>query len=114
MAFEIEWLEGAQNELDAEIAFVLNEFGFKAAQKAYLRIQVVIDPFGLIITQRKVIKGRCVFAERDKIKTVLRRVAFGFAALFAEYYDGTSERDRVTPPAWRPIPVISGMIVPFH
>ena len=33
MAFEIEWLEGAQNELDAEIAFVLNEFGFKAAQK---------------------------------------------------------------------------------
>ena len=39
MAFEIEWLTGAQNELDAEIAFVLNEFGFKAAQKAYLRIQ---------------------------------------------------------------------------
>ena len=29
MAFEIEWLESAQNELDAEIAFVLNEFGFK-------------------------------------------------------------------------------------
>ena len=39
MAFEIEWLKDAQNELDAEIAFVLNEFGFKAAQKAYLRIQ---------------------------------------------------------------------------
>ena len=39
MAFEIEWLTGVQNELDAEIAFVLNEFGFKAAQKAYLRIQ---------------------------------------------------------------------------
>ena len=31
MAFEIEWLKEAQNELDAEIAFVLNEFGFKAA-----------------------------------------------------------------------------------
>lgn len=39
MAFEIEWLKGAQDELDAEIAYVLGEFGFYAARKAYQRIQ---------------------------------------------------------------------------
>ena len=38
MAFEIEWLKGAQNELDAEIAYVLETFGFIAARKSYLRI----------------------------------------------------------------------------
>lgn len=38
MAFKIEWLKGAQDELDAEIAYVLKEFGFYAARKAYLRI----------------------------------------------------------------------------
>lgn len=38
MAFEIEWLQGAQNELDAEIEYVLGRSGFSAARKAYKRI----------------------------------------------------------------------------
>lgn len=38
MAFEIEWLKGAQDELDAEIAYVLDEFGFYTARKAYMNI----------------------------------------------------------------------------
>ncbi len=38
MAFEIEWLQGAQNELDAEIDYVLGRFGFSAARKTYRRI----------------------------------------------------------------------------
>ena len=38
MAFEIEWLQGAHNELDAEIEFVLGRFVFNAARKAYKRI----------------------------------------------------------------------------
>jgi len=38
MAFEIEWLESAERELDAEIAYVLENFGFTAAHKAYLRL----------------------------------------------------------------------------
>ena len=29
MAFEVEWLKGAKDELDAELAYVLNEFGIK-------------------------------------------------------------------------------------
>lgn len=43
MAFEIEWLKGAQDELDAEIAYVLGEFGLLAARKAYLRIQTNVN-----------------------------------------------------------------------
>ena len=39
MASEIEWLESAEQELDAEIAYVLDEFGFAAARKAYLHLQ---------------------------------------------------------------------------
>ena len=39
MAFEIEWLKGAQDELDGEIAYVLGEFGFYAARKSYQRIK---------------------------------------------------------------------------
>ena len=39
MAFDIEWLESAERELDAEIAYVLDEFGFEAARKAYLHLQ---------------------------------------------------------------------------
>ena len=39
MAFEIEWLESAERDLDAEIAYVLEEFGFEAARKAYLHLQ---------------------------------------------------------------------------
>ena len=38
MAFEIEWLESAERELDDEIAYVLEEFGFEAARKAYLNL----------------------------------------------------------------------------
>ena len=38
MAFEIEWLKGAEVELDAEIAYVLEEFGFYAARKSFRRI----------------------------------------------------------------------------
>ena len=38
MAFEIEWLKGAQDELDAEIAYVMDGFGFYSARKAYIRI----------------------------------------------------------------------------
>ena len=43
MAFEIEWLKGAQDELDGEIAYVLDEFGFYAARKSYLRIKEHVD-----------------------------------------------------------------------
>lgn len=43
MAFEIEWLQSAQNELDAEIEYVLGKFGFSAAQKAYRRIIDDVD-----------------------------------------------------------------------
>lgn len=39
MAFEIEWLESAKRELDAEIVYVLENFGFTAARKTYLRMQ---------------------------------------------------------------------------
>ena len=39
MASEIEWLESAEQELDAEIAYVLDEFGYAAARKAYLHLQ---------------------------------------------------------------------------
>jgi hypothetical protein len=38
MVFEIEWLRGAQRELDAEIEYVLGRFGFGAARKTYRRI----------------------------------------------------------------------------
>ena len=38
MVFEIEWLRGAQRELDAEIEYVLGRFGFRAARKTYRRI----------------------------------------------------------------------------
>lgn len=38
MAFRIEWLESAQNDLDAEIAYVLSKFGWNTARKAYLKI----------------------------------------------------------------------------
>lgn len=38
MAFEIEWLQGAQSELDAEIEYVFGRFGFSTARKAYRRI----------------------------------------------------------------------------
>lgn len=37
MVFEIEWLRGAQRELDAEIEYVLGRFGFSAARKIYRR-----------------------------------------------------------------------------
>ena len=37
MAFEIEWLESAEREFDAEMSYVLKEFGFAAARNAYLR-----------------------------------------------------------------------------
>jgi plasmid stabilization system protein ParE len=43
MAFEIEWLRGAQDELDAEIAYVLGEFGLFAARKAYQRIKTNVN-----------------------------------------------------------------------
>jgi plasmid stabilization system protein ParE len=43
MAFEIEWLKGAQDELNAEIAFVLGEFGLFAARKAYQRIKTNVN-----------------------------------------------------------------------
>lgn len=33
MASEIEWQESAEQEIDAEIAYVLDEFGFAAARK---------------------------------------------------------------------------------
>ena len=39
MAFEIEWLESAEREFDAEMSYVLKEFGFAAARNAYLRLQ---------------------------------------------------------------------------
>lgn len=39
MAFEIEWLESAEREFDAEMSYVLEEFGFAAARNAYLRLQ---------------------------------------------------------------------------
>ena len=73
MAFEIEWLESAQNELDAEIAFVLNEFGFKAAQKAYLRIQAHINclaTFPLIGT----IYPKLTYKDFEIRKFVIRQV----------------------------------------
>lgn len=38
MVFKIEWLQGAQSELDAEIDYVLDRFGFSAARKTYKRI----------------------------------------------------------------------------
>lgn len=38
MAFEIEWLESALKDLDAEIEYVYCEFGKIAAQKAYRKI----------------------------------------------------------------------------
>ena len=38
MVFKIEWLQGAQSELDAEIDYVLGRFGFSAARKTYNRI----------------------------------------------------------------------------
>ncbi|MBR4644632.1 MAG: hypothetical protein IKO73_05690 [Bacteroidaceae bacterium] len=43
MVFEIEWLRGAQNELDAEIAYVFSEFGFFAARKVYQRIKTSVN-----------------------------------------------------------------------
>ena len=43
MVFEIEWLKGAQNELDAEIAYVCGEFGFSAARKAFLQIKTHVS-----------------------------------------------------------------------
>ena len=39
MAWEIEWLESAQEELDREIDYVIREFGYLAAQNAYNRIK---------------------------------------------------------------------------
>lgn len=38
MAFEIEWLESAQNDLDVEVNYVLQEFGYAVARKAYQRV----------------------------------------------------------------------------
>ena len=38
MAFRIEWLESAQNDLDKEISYVLGNFGRNTARKAYLKI----------------------------------------------------------------------------
>ena len=40
MVFKIEWLQGAQSELDAEIDYVLGRFGFNAARKAY---KIIMD-----------------------------------------------------------------------
>ncbi len=38
MDSEIEWLESAQKELEAEIDYVVNEFGVRVAQKVYFKI----------------------------------------------------------------------------
>ncbi|MBO7492930.1 MAG: type II toxin-antitoxin system RelE/ParE family toxin [Bacteroidales bacterium] len=43
MVFEIEWLRGAQRELDAEIEYVLGRFGFRAARKTYKRIMDEVE-----------------------------------------------------------------------
>ena len=43
MAFEVEWLKGAKDELDAELTYVLNEFGFLSAQKTYRRITEYVN-----------------------------------------------------------------------
>ncbi len=43
MVFEIEWLRGAQDELDAELAYVLDEFGLLAVRKAYQRIKTNVN-----------------------------------------------------------------------
>ena len=38
MDFKIEWLRSAQNDFDAEIAYVLTEYGFITARKIYMRL----------------------------------------------------------------------------
>ena len=43
MAFEINWLESAQKELDAEIEFVYCEFGETSARNAYSNIMEFVD-----------------------------------------------------------------------
>lgn len=43
MAFRIEWLESAQNDLDKEISYVLGNFGRNTARKAYLKIKENIN-----------------------------------------------------------------------
>ena len=47
MALKIEWLEGAERDLDAEIDYVYREFGTNAAQTAYRRIS---DDVNLLAT----------------------------------------------------------------
>lgn len=43
MAFEINWLESARTELDAEIEFVYSEFGETSALNAYTNILEFVD-----------------------------------------------------------------------
>lgn len=45
MASEIEWLESALKDLDKEIEYVNNEFGYLVAQKVY---QKIMDHIGLL------------------------------------------------------------------
>jgi len=43
MACEIGWLESAQNELNAEIEYVLGEFGENTAKRVQLKVKEVVD-----------------------------------------------------------------------
>lgn len=43
MAFEINWLESARTELDAEIEYVYSEFGETSAKNAYTKILEFVD-----------------------------------------------------------------------
>jgi len=51
MASEIEWIESALKDLDQEIEYVNNEFGYLVAQKVY---QKIMDHIGLLASFPKI------------------------------------------------------------